>query len=380
MIIDFNGNGGGGGGSYTLPKATETTLGGVKIGDGISIDTDGKISASGGGGSLSYKYIIPATDSEKADDTFIAAIEACGGDNIKLAELARNVALKVELNEGQGYTYFPAVDSHFWYDNVLFMCEGMNAQYFRGVYYKSVTYTGDNKGTVGTFLNGTNFGDIISPPTYKYIIPESGKVSDEFLAALQACGYDGVKLNELGRSVALQVTVRNEGEYNYFPATEVHRYPKDSGWESDRVVFICVGMGGSAAVGLVKYPVVMVEGDNAGEVGAYIGDVKLASQPAYIQMNVATDGSITFSAGEWYQLKYIFQYNWMYDRFGLVDMPLVCQVDGNVLSRGTITRSKKIDDSTYQFTGEIEINDVVYTGVWNITDNGVEVVSFTAKA
>lgn len=61
-------------------------------------------------------------------------------------------------------------------------------------------------------------------------------------------------------------------------------------------------------------------------------------------------------------------------------MPLVHQVDGNVLSGGTITRSKKIDDSTCQFTGEIEINDVVYTGVWNVTDNGVEVVSFTAKA
>lgn len=156
MIIDFNGNGGGGGGSYTLPKATETTLGGVKIGDNIAIASDGKIS------SPTYKYIIPATDSEKVDDTFIAAIEACGGDNLKLAELARNVALKVELNEGQGYTYFPAVGCHFWYDNALFMCEGMNAQYFRGVYYKSVTYTGDNKGTVGTFLNSTNFGDITS--------------------------------------------------------------------------------------------------------------------------------------------------------------------------------------------------------------------------
>ena len=159
MIIDFNGNGGGGGGgSYTLPKASSTTLGGVKIGDNIAIASDGKISS----------------------------------------------------------------------------------------------------------------------PTYKYIIPPSGKVSDEFLAALQACGYDGVKLNELGRSVALQVALRNEGEYNYFPATEVHRYTKDSGWESDRVVFICVGMGFDA-VGVVKYPIVMVEGDNAGEVGAYVGDFKMES-------------------------------------------------------------------------------------------------------
>ena len=257
MIIDFNGNGGGGGGgSYTLPKATETTLGGVKIGDNIAIASDGKISS----------------------------------------------------------------------------------------------------------------------PTYKYIIPPSGKVSDEFLAALQACGYDGVKLNELGRSVALEVLLMTaEGGYNYFPATEVHRYPK-----ADRVIFVCVGMA-SDAVGLVKYPVVMVEGDNAGEVEAYVGDVKLASQPVYIQMDVATDGSITFSAGGPYELRLFLQYD-RYDLFTLVDMPLLYQVDGDMLSRGTIIRSKKIDDSTYQFTGEIEINDVCYTGVWNVTDNGVEVVSFTAKA
>lgn len=159
--MDCN-TGGGGGGSYTLPKATATTLGGVKIGDGISIDSDGKISASGGGGSAEYKYIIPATDSEKASDEFIAAIEACGGDNLKLAELARSVALKVELSEGQGYTYFPAVGCHFWYDNALFMCEGMNAQYFRGVYYKIIIMTGDDKGTVGTFLGATDFNNVTS--------------------------------------------------------------------------------------------------------------------------------------------------------------------------------------------------------------------------
>jgi len=37
-----------GGGGYTLPPATTNTLGGVKIGDGISVTNDGTISASGG--------------------------------------------------------------------------------------------------------------------------------------------------------------------------------------------------------------------------------------------------------------------------------------------------------------------------------------------
>lgn len=48
------------GGSYTLPIASSTTLGGVKIGSGISVGDDGTISASGGGSTtprLIGKYV-----------------------------------------------------------------------------------------------------------------------------------------------------------------------------------------------------------------------------------------------------------------------------------------------------------------------------------
>ncbi len=40
----------GGGGSYTLPTASGSTLGGIKIGSGLSIDGSGVVTASGGGG------------------------------------------------------------------------------------------------------------------------------------------------------------------------------------------------------------------------------------------------------------------------------------------------------------------------------------------
>lgn len=48
---------GGGGGLYILPIASSTTLGGVKIGDGISIGDDGTISASGGGGEKEWRLL-----------------------------------------------------------------------------------------------------------------------------------------------------------------------------------------------------------------------------------------------------------------------------------------------------------------------------------
>ena len=41
-----NGGGGGGGGSYTLPIASESVLGGVKIGNGLSIENDGKLNVN----------------------------------------------------------------------------------------------------------------------------------------------------------------------------------------------------------------------------------------------------------------------------------------------------------------------------------------------
>lgn len=37
-------------GDYELPAATATTLGGIKVGDGLAVESDGTLSASGGGG------------------------------------------------------------------------------------------------------------------------------------------------------------------------------------------------------------------------------------------------------------------------------------------------------------------------------------------
>lgn len=45
--VDLNGGGGGG---YVLPAATAETLGGVKVGEGLSVTEDGTLSVQGGGG------------------------------------------------------------------------------------------------------------------------------------------------------------------------------------------------------------------------------------------------------------------------------------------------------------------------------------------
>ena len=62
MIIN-NFNTGGGGGSYTLPVASQSTLGGVKVGEGLSITSGGTLSVSGGS-SAENNYVIVNTLSE----------------------------------------------------------------------------------------------------------------------------------------------------------------------------------------------------------------------------------------------------------------------------------------------------------------------------
>ena len=47
LLVGQGGGSNGGGGSYTLPTATASRLGGVKIGDGVNVEEDGMISVDG---------------------------------------------------------------------------------------------------------------------------------------------------------------------------------------------------------------------------------------------------------------------------------------------------------------------------------------------
>ena len=46
LINALNNGGGGGEGSYTLPIASDSVLGGVKVGNGLSIENDGKLNVN----------------------------------------------------------------------------------------------------------------------------------------------------------------------------------------------------------------------------------------------------------------------------------------------------------------------------------------------
>ena len=58
---------GGGGSGYTLPAATASTLGGIKVGNGLSITAEGVLSADG---------ITPAAAQADSEATTIATLKA----------------------------------------------------------------------------------------------------------------------------------------------------------------------------------------------------------------------------------------------------------------------------------------------------------------
>lgn len=101
MITNFANLGGGGGGGYVLPVASQSTLGGVKVGEGLSIDSGGTLTAEGG----VVQYDLDAmTQSERAE--FVAMCE-------NLTELEREELFvyrdksicRYDHSEGSGNSY-----------------------------------------------------------------------------------------------------------------------------------------------------------------------------------------------------------------------------------------------------------------------------------
>ena len=73
---DYSGSGGGG--SYTLPIASATVLGGVKVGSGLSIDGSGVLTTTGGGGGGVQSVSVQSLSSSSATVSRIAKITVDG--------------------------------------------------------------------------------------------------------------------------------------------------------------------------------------------------------------------------------------------------------------------------------------------------------------
>ena len=93
-----------GAGSYSLPTASGSTLGGIKIGSGLSIDGSGVVTASGGGGN----YTLPAATSGALGGVIIPVVGTSGITN-SAGTIGLATASRTQLG---GVTLGPVLSAH----------------------------------------------------------------------------------------------------------------------------------------------------------------------------------------------------------------------------------------------------------------------------
>lgn len=70
---------GAGAGAYTLPTATGSVLGGIKIGSGLSIDGGGVVTASGGGSGLGYALTLSGASTQTCGNSLFFGLTPISG-------------------------------------------------------------------------------------------------------------------------------------------------------------------------------------------------------------------------------------------------------------------------------------------------------------
>ena len=91
VVEGLDGGGGGGGEIYTLPAATASTLGGIKVGSGLSITAEGVLSADG---------ITPAAAQADSEASTIAALKSDFNDLLAALRTAGLLATAVAEPSG----------------------------------------------------------------------------------------------------------------------------------------------------------------------------------------------------------------------------------------------------------------------------------------
>lgn len=130
-----DGQGGGGGSEYILPAATQSTLGGVKVGAGLSVTPDGTLSSEGGSGE-GVVYVTHLSDAE-AVAAPVGTLVVVNDDNNNI----HSIYIKVEggevaywngYNNNQGTEPFQIIYDD--YDDFVNFADGKSIISFKYIY------------------------------------------------------------------------------------------------------------------------------------------------------------------------------------------------------------------------------------------------------
>lgn len=202
----------GGGGTYELPIATTSTLGGIKVGDGLEIDANGKLSVVGGGGggdSIAEGDGITITTDPQ---TGVKTISVNTGNHLEVDENTGELNVTdVDYEAGHGihigadYTLIEYIKNSGNYDQIIITdiipvfsdkieldikfgaatVETVSDDKFFGCYNNSSTaysYYGS------LYLSSNSYANIGIYNHFKY---ESGNTGDNFFTYPDGVSYNG---------------------------------------------------------------------------------------------------------------------------------------------------------------------------------------------
>ena len=187
MIVNKYNGGGGGGGSYTLPTATASRLGGIKVGSGLTVENDGTLSTSGG------TYEIP-----------VASQNTLGGIKVGTG-LAVDSGGTLSVSGGTGGDFNKLMAVSDFPESAETGDVGAIYQPSGYTYPEGVTF---EKGSFGP--NGEDGGRFVMDPTYL-----TGYTPDNMLFLGTVVPLEG---SYNGQRVDLRVQYEDDGGSYYFGA------------------------------------------------------------------------------------------------------------------------------------------------------------------
>ena len=194
-----------GGGNYTLPTASPSVLGGVKVGSGLSIDGSGILSATGGGGGFAVEYEI---------GTFVANT-VTGFGEIQFADnegsnSAPATAQKLFISEGALNEQSMGTILQQWtsnsYRGTLSLNNGVDQATFNisngGLYFDPEEYRGFYAGLNQVWGDDCSINQLIitNSPSVQYYNTDFLVEDDVFHAKSLGGGNTHVMLNVYGSS------------------------------------------------------------------------------------------------------------------------------------------------------------------------------------
>lgn len=143
--------GGGSGDTYTLPPATASTLGGVKIGDGVTVDTDGTISVDAGGDDQDLESVL--TTGNIAKNKWFSLRDADGSTTSALTTYRNDQVVAMNSSTGKSAKLHAAAITAETNNDSNSRLDSKSLTFYNGSAYTDVLFSLDAKANTCTVKN-----------------------------------------------------------------------------------------------------------------------------------------------------------------------------------------------------------------------------------